>query len=123
MSVLPWWLGDKAPNCNAGDLGSIPGSGRSPGGGNDNQLQYSCQENPKDRRAWGLQSMGSNLALDRIEHATCIHVLCYSSTLDQSIWGKVFHYVKSPTLESGNGLKSGSATNNGLAPGWLFNLL
>ena len=38
--------------CNAGDLGSIPGSGRSPGEGNGNPLQYSCLENPMDRRAW-----------------------------------------------------------------------
>ena len=38
--------------CNAGDLGSIPGSGRSPGEGNGNPLQYSCLENPMDRGAW-----------------------------------------------------------------------
>ena len=38
--------------CNAGDTGSIPGSGRSPGGGNGNSLQYSCLENPMDRGAW-----------------------------------------------------------------------
>ena len=38
--------------CNAGDSGSIPGSGRPPGGGNDNPLQYSCLENPMDRGAW-----------------------------------------------------------------------
>ena len=37
---------------NAGDAGSIPGSGRSPGGGNGNPLQYSCLKNPMDRRAW-----------------------------------------------------------------------
>ena len=37
---------------NAGDLGSIPGSGRSPGEGNGNPLQYSCLENPMVRRAW-----------------------------------------------------------------------
>ena len=37
---------------NAGDLGSIPGSGRSPGEGNGNPLQYSCLENPMDRGAW-----------------------------------------------------------------------
>ena len=35
---------------NAGDLGSIPGLGRSPGEGNGNPLQYSCLENPVDRR-------------------------------------------------------------------------
>ena len=38
--------------CNAGDLGSIPGLGRSPGEGNGNPLQYSCLENSMDRRAW-----------------------------------------------------------------------
>ena len=39
----------KASACNAGDLGSIPGSGRSPGEGNGNPLQYSCLENSMDR--------------------------------------------------------------------------
>ena len=41
--------------CHAGDesdVGSIPGSGRSPGVGNGNPLQYSCWGNPMDRRAW-----------------------------------------------------------------------
>ena len=37
---------------NAGHFGSIPGLGRSPGGGNGNSLQYSCLGNPKDRGAW-----------------------------------------------------------------------
>ena len=41
----------KASACNAGDLGSIPGLGRSPGEGNGNPLQYSCLENPIDREA------------------------------------------------------------------------
>ena len=38
--------------CNAGDPGSIPGSGRSPGEGNGNPLQYSCLENSMDGGAW-----------------------------------------------------------------------
>ena len=38
--------------CSAGELGSIPGLGRSPGGGHGNPLQYSCLENPMDRGAW-----------------------------------------------------------------------
>ena len=42
----------KASAYNAGDLGSIPGSGSSPGEGNGNPLQYSCLENPMDRGAW-----------------------------------------------------------------------
>ena len=42
----------KASAYNAGDPGSIPGLGRSPGEGNGNPLQYSCLENPMDQEAW-----------------------------------------------------------------------
>ena len=42
----------KASAYNVGDLGSIPGSGRNPGQGNGNPLQYSCLENPMDGGAW-----------------------------------------------------------------------
>ena len=42
----------KVSTWNAGDLGLIPGSGRSPGEGNGNPLQYSCLENPMEGRAW-----------------------------------------------------------------------
>ena len=41
----------KESTCNSGNLGSIPGLGRSPGGGNGNPLQYSCLENPMDKEA------------------------------------------------------------------------
>ena len=44
-------LDAKESACDAGDLGSVPGSGRSPGGRNGNLLQYSCLENSKDRGA------------------------------------------------------------------------
>ena len=49
------WLSGKESACDAGvigDTGSIPGSGRSPEGGNGNPLQYFCLENPMDREAW-----------------------------------------------------------------------
>ena len=52
---LPKWLSDKESACNAGatgDASSIPGSGRSPGGGHGNPLQYSCLENRMDRGNW-----------------------------------------------------------------------
>ena len=49
----------KASAYNEGDPGSIPGLGRSSGEGNGNPLQYSCLENPMDRGACRLQSMGS----------------------------------------------------------------
>ena len=52
----------KNPPANSGDVrdtGSIPGSGRSPGGGDGNPLQYSCLENPIDRGAWQATVIGS----------------------------------------------------------------
>ena len=48
---FPRWL-SKESACKAGDLGSIPGLGRSPGEGDGNPLQYSCLENPMDRGSW-----------------------------------------------------------------------
>ena len=53
----------KNPPANARDMGSIPGSGRSPGEGKGNPLQYSCLGNPTDRGAWqatvrGVQRVG-----------------------------------------------------------------
>ena len=47
-----WCLGDKESTWNVGDAGSIFGSGRSPGVGNSNLLQYSCLGNPMDSEAW-----------------------------------------------------------------------
>ena len=49
---FPGGSDSKESACNAGDPGSIPGSGRSPGEGNDNPLQYSCLENLMNRGAW-----------------------------------------------------------------------
>ena len=50
--LFPGDIAIKNLPANAGELGSIPGSGRSPGEGNGNPLQYSCLENSVDRRAW-----------------------------------------------------------------------
>ena len=49
---FPGGSDSKESACNAGDLELIPGSGRSPGEGNGNPLQYSCLKNPMDRGAW-----------------------------------------------------------------------
>ena len=49
---FPSSLDGRESACNAGDLASIPGWGRSPGEGNGNPLQYSCLKNPMDREAW-----------------------------------------------------------------------
>ena len=65
---LPWWLIGKESACNAGDVGSITESGRSPGEGNGNPLAYSCLENPTDRGTWqatvhGVRESGHDWAL------------------------------------------------------------
>ena len=63
--IFPDGSDGKASAYNAGDLGSIPGSGRSPGEGNGNPLQYSCLETPMDRGAWHT-TVVSGVA--RVEH-------------------------------------------------------
>ena len=73
----------KKSACNAGGLGSIPGSGRPPGKGNGNPLHYSCLENPMDREAWqaivyGLTAVRYDLVtkpppnIPRVEKYRCI---------------------------------------------------
>ena len=52
---------------DTGDVGSIPGSGRSPGEGHDNPLQYSCLENPKDRGAWWAAVHGVTKSWTRLK--------------------------------------------------------
>ena len=56
--AFPGGSDGKVSAYNAGDLGSIPGSGRSPGAGNGNPFQYSCLENPMDRGAWWARVRG-----------------------------------------------------------------
>ena len=48
----------KNPPANVGDMGSLPGLGRCPGGGNGNPFQYSCLENPMDQGAWRARAHG-----------------------------------------------------------------
>ena len=50
--LFPGGLNGEKSACNAGDLGLIPGSERSPSEGNSNSLQYSCLGNPTNRGAW-----------------------------------------------------------------------
>ena len=49
---IPCGSDGKESTCNAGDLGLVPESGRCPGEGNGNPLQYSCLQNPMDRGDW-----------------------------------------------------------------------
>ena len=77
---------------NAGDMrdaGSIPGWGRSPGGGHDNPLQYSCLENPMDRGAWWATVHGiaqSRTRLKQLSTHACnvLHMSTLCSFLLQS---------------------------------------
>ena len=68
----------KASAYNAGDLGSIPGSGISPGEGNGNPLQCSCLENPSDGGAWWAAIYGvtqNQTQLKRLSSSSCITLL------------------------------------------------
>ena len=60
----------KDPPASAGDAGSMPELGSSPGVGNGNSLQYSCLRNPMDRGASGLQSMGLEKSLTQLSNYT-----------------------------------------------------
>ena len=53
---------------STGDAGSIPGSGKPPGGGNGNPLQYFCLENPMDRGAWRATAHGVTKNQTRLSH-------------------------------------------------------
>ena len=63
----------KASAYNAGDLGSIPGLGRSTGEGNGNLLQYSCLENPMDKGAWQATVHGVAKSRTRLSDFTSLH--------------------------------------------------
>ena len=68
---FPGGADGKASACNVGDLGSTPGSGRSPGEANDNPLQYSCLENPMGRGAWQATVYGVAKSQTRLSDLAC----------------------------------------------------
>ena len=61
---LPQWLNSNEPAYSAGDVGSVLGSGRSPGEGDGNPLQCSCLENPMERGTWQATFHGLKKELD-----------------------------------------------------------
>ena len=71
----------KASACNVGDLGSIPGSGRSPGEWNGTPLQYSCLKNPMDRGAWWATVHGVAKSRTRLNDFTSLY--SYYTVIDQ----------------------------------------
>ena len=89
---FPGGLDGKESTCNAGDLGSILGSGRSPGEGNGYPLQYSCLENPMDRGAWRATVHGVPKSQTRLSDLyryvftnICIHIFGFTH--------KVYSYI------------------------------
>ena len=83
MQRLPRWLsGKKNPSANAGDTGSVPGSGRCPGEGHGNPLQYSCLENPRDRGAWQATVYG----VTRVRHNLATKQQQQKYTLKNLFW-------------------------------------
>ena len=79
---LPWWLSSKNPPANAGDLGSIPGSGRSPKEGNGNTLPYACLGNPMDRGTYhsgGHKRVGHDLVTRQQKQKLLVTVVLVSA--------------------------------------------
>ena len=79
-NCFPGGPDSKEITCNVGDLGSIPGLGRSPGGGNGNPLQYSCLENPYGERSLAGYSPSGHKesdTTDQAQHSTHIVALTY----------------------------------------------
>ena len=108
------WLGfpggsdGKESSCNAGGPGSIPGSGRSPGEGNGNPLQYSCLGNPMDRAAWwatvhGVTKSQTRLSdftftflsecLIAVENGNPLQDSCLENCMHRGIWWATVHGV------------------------------
>ena len=82
----------KESACNAGDLGSIPGSGRSPGEANGTPLQYSCLENPMDGGAWWAIVQGVTKSQTRLNDFTHFY--------DFTIVWKQYAFRRNHTLNS-----------------------
>ena len=80
----------KESACNAGDLGSIPGLGRSPGEGNDNPLQYSCLENPMEGGAWSASVHGVTKSGTRLSDFTFIDYINQSIIARES---KLYNFM------------------------------
>ena len=79
---LSWLLSGKESTCECRrrrDLGSIPGSGRSPGEGNGNPLQYSCLGNPRNRGAWW--PMGSKILVSPVQKPFSVASFCFFGNL------------------------------------------
>ena len=99
--IFPFFSDGKASAYNAGDLGLISGSGRSPGEGNGNPLQYSCLENPMDRGAWWATVHGVTKSRTRLSDFTSLQpsflIICcvcsYPFTVSFSTEVQLIHII------------------------------
>ena len=80
----------KESTCNAGDVSSIPGTGRSPGVGNGNSLQDSCLKSPMDRGAWRVTAHGVAKSWTRLSTHTGRHCRIRGVFLKDTIKGRAF---------------------------------
>ena len=104
---FPGGSNGKESACSAGDLGLILGSGRSPGEGHGNPLQYSCLENPMDRGAWRATVHG--VTRSRTDWGTNTHHMCSSSVSKGKVKYAHLHQISTCEqfpLSSGAGPRS-----------------
>ena len=97
----------KNPPAKAGDMGSIPDSGRVSGGGNGNPLQYSCLGNPKDREAWWVtvhrvtEELDTTYRLNNNNHhsdGSSLHLICATSSVT-TLWHLIHSTSHFPVSE------------------------
>ena len=96
-NYFPGGLEVKASACNAGDLGSIPGLGRSPGEGNGNPLQYSYLENPMDGGAWWATVHGVAKSRTQMSDFTSLHFKAKEKAL---AWRRQYYPLQYSYLEN-----------------------
>ena len=91
LNGFPGGSDGKAPACSMGDPGSIPGSGRSPGEGNGNPLQYSCLENSMDGGAWWATVHGVAKSRTRLSDFTSLRLNPISVSSEEDGKGDLTH--------------------------------
>ena len=106
MKGFPGGSDDKESTCNAGDLSSIPGLGRSPRGGHGNPLQYSCLENPQGQRnlvgysPWGRKESDTTEQLSTQTHShfrASFQCWSFGSSEGSSLYSKLLPSCDSPS--------------------------
>ena len=109
---------DKESACNAGDPGLIPGSGRSPGEGNSNSLQYSCLENSIDRGAWQIMVYGVAKNQTRLKRLSFL-LFSFNGCSQKMYCGpsQVVLVVKNPPARAGEVRDVGSIPGSGRSHG------